>query len=150
MEGLGETKGTSKSSPINSCYSTPKHSVINEQHKRSPFYRLIKYLKILSDQTLVYTYYSLRDIFTVGDVSRAVLLISLTYNTARVNAFHFNAGLFCKNLYSGVTVLKSSRSCSVGNSDSATSWTVRILVKARDFFVLQNLQTGSAAYPTSY
>ena len=65
MEGLGVTKGSSKSNPVNSCYSTPKHSVSTEQHKRSPFYNLIKYLKILSNQTSVYTNYSLRDMFTV-------------------------------------------------------------------------------------
>jgi hypothetical protein len=65
MEGLGETKGSSKSSPISSYYSTPRHSVSTEQHKWSPFYNLIKYLKILSNQTSVYINYSLRAIFTV-------------------------------------------------------------------------------------
>jgi hypothetical protein len=60
----------------------------------------------------------------------------LSYNTKRqflkvVTAFHFKAELFGKYLYSGITVLKSSRDYRSRYSDSAAGWTVRALNPGR-------------------
>jgi hypothetical protein len=57
-----DPRSQAKSIPVTPL---PRISVTTEQHKRSPVYNLIEYLKILSNLTSVYTNYSLRGIFTV-------------------------------------------------------------------------------------